>query len=175
MKRIDWSLGLLDGSFVPAKKGGDAVGLTGKGKGSRLMLATDANGLPLGILTMSAGGGEVRMAETTLATIQVPQKKGKPKCRPRQLIADKGYDSRMLRRSLHQRGIRPCIPPKRRPTNWKPRQGRPVKAYTEEYQRRWPVERTFAWLGHQHRLLVRHEHTAANTMPSTRSRVSASR
>jgi hypothetical protein len=42
-------------------KGGDAVGLTGKG--SRLMLATDANDLPLGILTMSAGVGEVRMAD----------------------------------------------------------------------------------------------------------------
>jgi transposase len=138
------------------------VGLTGKGKGSRLMLATDANGLPLGMLTTSAGVSEVRMAEATLATIAVPQKKGKPKSRPRQLIADKGYDSRTLRQSLHLRGIRPCIPPKRRPKNWKPRQGRPVKQYTEEYRRRWPVERTFAWLGHQRRLLVRHEHKAAN-------------
>ena len=126
------------------------------------MLATDANGLPLGMLTMSAGVGEVRMAEATLATISVPQKKGKPKSRPRQLIADKGYDSREFRQSLHHRGIRPCIPPKRRPQNWKPRQGRPVKQYTEEYRRRWPVERTFAWLGHQRRLLVRHERHAAN-------------
>ena len=81
------------------------------------MLATDANGLPLGMLTMSAGTGEVRMAEATLATISVPQKKGKAKSRPRQLIADKGYDSRKLRQSLHKRGIRPCIPPKRRPKN----------------------------------------------------------
>jgi transposase len=126
------------------------------------MLATDANGLPLGILTMSAGVGEVRMAEATLATIAVPQKKGKPKSRPRQLIADKGYDSRKFRQSLHARGIRPCVPPKRRPANWKPRPGRPVKAYTEEYRQRWPVERTFAWLGHQRRLLVRHECKAEN-------------
>jgi transposase len=126
------------------------------------MLATDANGLPLGMLTMSAGVGEVRMAEATLATIAVSQKKGKPKSRPRQLIADKGYDSRKFRQSLHQRGIRPCIPPKRRPKNWKPHQGRPVKHYIEEYRQRRPVERTFAWLGHQRRLLVRHEHTAAN-------------
>ena len=48
------------------------------------MLATDANGLPLGMLTTSAGIGEVRMAEATLATIAVPQEKGKPKSRPRQ-------------------------------------------------------------------------------------------
>ena len=51
---------------------------------------------------------------------------------------------------------------KRRPQNWKARQGRPVKQYTEEYRSRWPVERTFAWLGHQRRLLVRHEHKAEN-------------
>jgi transposase len=92
----------------------------------------------------------------------VPQKKGKPKSCPRQLIADKGYDSWKFRQSLHQRGIRPCIPPKRRPKIWQPRQGRPVKAYTEEYRQRWPVERTFAWLGHQRRLLVRHEYKAEN-------------
>jgi transposase len=96
------------------------------------------------MLTTSAGIGEVR-------------RKGKPRSRPQQLIADKEYDSRAFRQSLHQRGIRPCIPPKRRPTNWKPRVGRPVKQYTEEYRQRWPVERTFAWLGHQRRLLVRHE------------------
>ncbi len=111
---------------------------------------------------MSAGVGEVRMAEATLATISVPQKKGKPEIPPRQLIADKGYDSQKLRQSLHQRGIRSCIPPKRRPKNWKPRQGRPVKQYTEEYRHRWPVERTFAWLGNQRRLLVRHERKAEN-------------
>ncbi len=63
---------------------------------------------------------------------------------------------------MSARGIRPCLPPKRRPKNWKPRQGRPVKAYTEEYRQRWPVEpgalwAGFAWLGHQRRLLVRHE------------------
>ncbi len=136
--------------------------MTGKGKGSRLMLATDAKGLPLGMLTISAGVAEVRMAEATLATISVPQKKGQPKSRPRQLIADKGYDSRPLRRRLRERGIRPCIPPRRRPGHWKPAAGRPLESFTVEYGQRWPVERTFAWLGHQRRLLVRHEARAEN-------------
>lgn len=98
-----------------------------------------------------------------MSAISVPQTKGKPKSRPRQLIADKGYDSRKFRQALHRRGIRPCIPPKRRPANWKARQGRPVKDYTEEYRHRWPVERTFAWLGHPRRLFVRHGHNAANS------------
>ena len=102
------------------------------------------------------------MAEATLATISVAQKKGRPKSRPRQLIADRGYDSRPLRRRLRERGIRPCIPPRRRPSDWKPATGRPLEQFAVEYAYRWPVERTFAWLGHQRRLLVRHERKAAN-------------
>jgi transposase len=44
--RLDWSIVFLDGSFVPAKKGGDHVGLTKKGKGTKWMLVVDGNGLP---------------------------------------------------------------------------------------------------------------------------------
>ena len=32
---LDWSMAFLDGSFVPAKKGGEHVGLTKKGKGTK--------------------------------------------------------------------------------------------------------------------------------------------
>jgi len=121
------------------------------------MLVTDAVGIPLGLLTAGANVGEVRLAEATLATIRVPRSRGRPKTRPAQLVADRGYDSRPLRRRLRARGIRPCIPPKRRPASWKPARGRPLAPFVQEYARRWPVERTFAWLGHQRRLLVRHE------------------
>jgi hypothetical protein len=33
--QLDWPIAFLDGSFVPAKNGGEKVGLTGKGKGTR--------------------------------------------------------------------------------------------------------------------------------------------
>ena len=46
--KLDWSMAFLDGSFVPAKKGGEKVGLTRKGKGTKWMLVVDGNGLPLG-------------------------------------------------------------------------------------------------------------------------------
>ncbi len=121
------------------------------------MLAADAVGVPLGLLTAGDHVGEVRLAEATLAAIRVPRSRGRPKTRPAQLVADRGYDSRPLRRRLRTRGIRPCIPPKRRPASWKPARGRPLAPFSQEYARRWPVERTFAWLGHQRRLLVRHE------------------
>jgi transposase len=48
---IDWSAVLLDGGFTPANGGGIGVGVTGKGKRIRLMLTTDAAGVPLGLLT----------------------------------------------------------------------------------------------------------------------------
>src|SRR5215469_1106910 len=68
---LDWSMGFLDGSFAPAKKGGDKVGLTRKGKGTKWMLVVDGNGLPLGFHLDSARLAEVKLAELTLDTIGV--------------------------------------------------------------------------------------------------------
>ena len=50
-----------------------------------------------------------------------------------------------------------CIPPKRRPKNWKAKRGRPVVACKDEYRLRFTVEWSFAWLGHFRRLLIRWE------------------
>jgi|GEM_PF-5775756 len=61
----------LDGSFAPAKKGGDKVGLTKKGKGAKWMLVIDGTGVPLGFHLDSAQIAEVRLAERTLDTVSV--------------------------------------------------------------------------------------------------------
>jgi hypothetical protein len=50
-----------------------------------------------------------------------------------------------------------CIPPKRRPKNWKAKRGRPVIARKDDYRLRYKVERSFAWLGNFRRLLIRWE------------------
>ena len=52
--QLDWSMAFLDGSFAPAKKGGEKVGLTKKGKGTKWMLVVDGNGLPVGFHLDSA-------------------------------------------------------------------------------------------------------------------------
>src|SRR6476661_4408465 len=36
--QLDWSISFLDGSFAPAKRGGEKVGVTKKGKGIKWML-----------------------------------------------------------------------------------------------------------------------------------------
>jgi transposase len=114
--KLDWSMAFLDGSFAPAKKGGEKVGLTKKGKGTKWMLVVDGNGLPLGFHLASASTAEVRLAEQTLDTIRVSRPRGRPKRRPEKLVADRGYDSGGFRSTLRRRGIRMCIPPKRRPS-----------------------------------------------------------
>jgi len=133
------------------------VGLTRKGKGTKWMLVTDGQGIPLGLHLASAQQSEVRLAQATLATVRVPRPGHRAKTRPRQIVADRGYDSRALRQVLRRRGIRPCIPP-RSYSGRKRGPGRPVGDYQREYAQRWIIERTFAWLGNFRRLLVRHEH-----------------
>jgi hypothetical protein len=78
---LDWSMAFLDGSFAPAKKGGEKVGLTRKGKGTKWMLVVDGNGLPLGFHLDSARLTEVKLAERTLDTIKVVRNRGRPKQR----------------------------------------------------------------------------------------------
>jgi transposase len=156
--RLDWTMAFLDGSFVPAKRGGEQVGLTKKGKGTKWMLVVDGNGLPLGFHLDGASRAEVRLAEQTLDTIRVARPRGRPKRRPLKVVADRGYDSRGFRQALRRRGIRMCIPPKRRPKQWKAKRGRPVVARTADYRLRYKVERSFAWLGNYRRLLIRWEH-----------------
>jgi transposase len=142
---------------VPAKNGGEKVGVTKKGKGTKWMLVVDGNGLPLGFHLDGANQAEVKLAERTLDTVGVPRPRGRPKRRPDQLVADRAYDSGGFRATLRRRGIRMCIPPKRRPANWRAKRGRPVVARKDDYRLRYTVERSFAWLGTYRRLLIRWE------------------
>ena len=120
------------------------------------MAVVDGQGTPLGLLVASAQRAEIRLAEPTLATIHVPQRRGRPKTRPRELGADKAYDSQAFRERLRCRGIRPCIPHRR---GKRPRRG--PKPDLAGYRERWHVERTFAWLGSFRRVLVRYERSPA--------------
>jgi transposase len=124
----------------PSQKGGDAVGKTKRGKGTKWMVLVDGQGLPLGVRLESASPAEVTLAEATLEEVRVPRPKGRPRQKPKRVIADAGYDSDPLRERFNKR---------RRYED-----GRKMR----RYRRRWIVERTNAWLGQFRRLLVRHEH-----------------
>jgi transposase len=114
-----------------------------------------ARGPPLGAYLDAATPAEVTLLETTLETVAVgrPGKAGRPRKRPERLIADRGYDSNPLRARLAHRGIEPIIPARRTHQHATHQDGRKLR----RYRRRWIVERTFAWLGHFRRLVIRYE------------------
>ena len=119
------------------------------------MLGVDGGSLPLGLQLGSAQRADVTLAAPALDTVRVPRPCGRPRQRPARMVADRGYDSAAFRPLLRARGIGMCIPPRRRPTTWRAKRGRPIVAKREEYSRRWTVERTFAWLGNYRRILIR--------------------
>ena len=51
------------------------------------MLVVDNQGIPLGALVASAQRAEITLAEATLATARVPRVRGRPRSRPRELVA----------------------------------------------------------------------------------------
>jgi transposase len=130
--------------------------MTKVGKGSKVMLVVDGHGLPIGLHLDSAQPHEITLASQTLKTIRVPQKRGRPRTRPKSLAADKAYDSRTFRTELRKRGIRAAIPTFERRKRKKPKCGRPIKA-GELFKSRWKVERSFAWMDNCRRLVVRWE------------------
>ncbi len=46
LREINWEKVMGDGTFAPAKKGGLCAGKTKKGKGTKIMLLADRNGVP---------------------------------------------------------------------------------------------------------------------------------
>jgi len=77
------------------QKGGDGVGRIKRGKGTKVMLAVEGNGLPIGFCLRSANRHEVKLAVPTLETVRVPCRGGgRPKQRPNELVADKAYGSK---------------------------------------------------------------------------------
>jgi transposase len=143
--------------FCSGQKRGAGVGKTKKGKGTKWMLVTDGNGIPIGFHLDSASPAEVKLADQTLKTVRVKSRAGQLKTRPCSLTADRAYDSRAFRKSLRKRGIKVCIPPRRRPQSWRKKRGRPVTADHEIYKQRFKVERSFSWMGNFRRLLMRWE------------------
>jgi transposase len=128
------------------QRGGEAVGATKRGKGTKWMVVVDGQGLPLGSQLTSASPGEVTLAEATLAAIQA-------QAQPERVIADKAYDSDPFRQALAERGIELICPHRSNRKRAKTQDGRKLR----RYRRRWKIERTFAWLGNFRRLVVRYE------------------
>jgi transposase len=141
--------------FRSSQKRGSKVGKTKRGKGTKWMVVVDGQGVPLGKQLYSASPNEVRLAEETLASIHVARRHrgGRPRQKPRRVIADRAYDSDPLRKRLAARGIELVAPHRWNRSKPRTQDGRALR----RYKRRWKVERTLAWLGNFRRLVVRYD------------------
>jgi transposase len=120
------------------------------------MVVPAGHGLPIGWHVDNAQPHERQLAQATLAAVRVPQKRGRPRTRPKELVADKADESYEFRQRLRRRGIKPTSPPIKRRNRRKPKRGRPIKVGAS-YRQRWKVERCFAWMDNCRRLVVRYE------------------
>ena len=78
--------------------------------------------------------------------------------RPENLIGDRAYDSDPLDEQLRKQGTEMIAPHKSNRVKRKTQDGRRLR----RYERRWIVERFFAWIQWQRRLLVRWEYYPSN-------------
>jgi len=135
--------------FPPGKGGGKEVAYGYKGKGILLHTLTDGNGMPLACITTPANGSERQQVMLLIDRILVKTNQpGRPRKRVKVLAADKGYDSKDLRRALRRRGIRPQLP--KRTGKTKKNRGRPIRISVPRFQ----IERCFAWFQRKYRRLV---------------------
>jgi len=148
---IDERESFIDATFAAAKGGGAEIGKTKRGKGVKIMAIVDRHGLPLAVSTHAANHHEVTLVQLSFDFYMIEAK-------PENLIGDRAYDSDPLDQELRQQGVEMISPHRAGRTKPKTQDERRLR----RYERRWLVERFFAWLHWQRRLLTRFEYYAQN-------------
>ena len=149
--QIDWSRAAVDSSSVRALKGGDKTGPNPTDRaraGSKQHVLTDAKGTPLSTQMTAANAHDVtQLLPLADAVPPVSGKPGRPRQRPKELYADRAYDSQPHREELRKRGIKPRLA----------RKGQAHGSGLGIY--RWVSQRTLSWFHQFKRLRIRYERT----------------
>ena len=122
------------------------MGKTKRGKGTKLLVVVDGQGLPIGNHCCTASTHEAKSVEKTLSHVITKRK-------PEVLVYDRAADSDPLRAKLKQQGIE-LVCPHRSNRIKKPTQD---GSRLRRFKRRWIVERTIAWMQSFRRLITRFE------------------
>jgi transposase len=133
----------VDGSLHKAPCGGEGTGKSpvDRGKlGWKWSIATDEVGIPIGWIADRANHNDSVMLPATLDDVERRGLLG----RIETLHLDRGYDNRIVRRHVFERGIPDlvCAPQRR----LEAKQGRHREPAPVPLGLRWPVERTNSWL-----------------------------
>ena len=133
-------------------------------KGTKLNLAVNEKNIILNYSIMSGNRNDVIGFKSILKTISLKsgkswktKKKNYIFCYPKSLYADKGYDSKDIRKYLRNRDIISNIPTNKR-NRKHPKKGRPIQQNSDYVSVRGGVERVFGWLKMRYKKLqVRNE------------------
>jgi len=107
---------------------------------------------------------ESKQVEAVLDQVRIPNRRGRPRCRPGKLAGDKGYSYPRVRAWLRRRGIRAVIP---RRKDQRPDDGR-VKFDREAYRRRAVVEQCVGWLKECRAVATRFDKLAVNYLATVK-------
>ena len=145
-RRSELGRGIRRRHVCLGKKGGDRVGPTKRGKGTKLMVLVDGAGLPLAVDVDSASQAEVGLIEPLIDEAVTPFV-------PPRLVYDRAADSDPLRQRLAARDIELICPHRRGRVRPATQDGRSLR----RFRRRWIIERTIGWLQTFRRLVTRYE------------------
>ncbi len=127
---------------------------------TKIHLACDSHGFPLAVMLSPGQEADSRYFMPLLEQISLPGSKGRPRKRCRCVLADKGYDSQILRQYCDRYGMQPIIP--LRKMHRKPRPDLPRLFDRPQYKKRNVIERLFSWLKEKRRLCTRYEKLASS-------------
>jgi transposase len=134
------------------------LGYSRGGFGTKVHLVTDGNGLPLAVELTAGQRQEGTQFERVMNKVRIPNRRGRPRCRPVKLSADKGYSYGRIRAWLRRYGI-VCVIPRRQ--NQRPDDGR-HRFDREAYRRRAVVEQCVGWLKESRAVGTRFDKLAVN-------------
>ena len=141
----------------------------GRGRGgfsTKVHLSCDGRGRPLSVLVAGGQRNEAPELGALLDAIRVARpggRPGRPRKRPRRLLADRGYAHDSCRKLLRRRGIPHVIPERKDQKERRLRRGgRPPAFDAEAYRGRNVVERCVGRLKQWRGVATRYEKRAAN-------------
>ena len=155
------------GEPVVAEPGDHAIGRSRGGLTTKVHTLTDGRGRALVVLLTVGNINDTTMFAPLLAALRVTRAEpGRPRTRPDDVVADKGYSSRANRALLRRRGIAHTIPEPRDQAANRRRKGtaggRPVGFDKARYARRNDVKRSFCQVKQWRGLATRYDKHTRN-------------
>lgn len=101
--------------------------------------------------------------QAVLEKVCIPCKRGRPRTRAKEVVADKGYDAAHIRKMLRRRGMKAMIPEKQLRQGTKRRKRGPHYRFDKAtYRKRASVEQSIGWIKECRRIATRYEKLAVS-------------